>query len=113
MSVQTGKYSVMRKANVHNIMLGILATWRLTALLVTEEGPFDLLGKFRDWIGVRYDESSHCYGTNVIADSLCCFWCASVWAGAIIALLQGGGIRRLILRALAYSAGAIWFKRLG
>ena len=68
------------------LVLG-LATWRISSLLVSEEGPFGILVKFRYIIGIRYDELSNPVGTNVIADLFTCVWCASVWIGLFFAIL--------------------------
>lgn len=68
------------------LILGF-ATWRVSSLLVSEEGPFSVLAKFRFIIGVRYDELSRPIGTNVIADLFTCVWCASVWIGLFFAVI--------------------------
>lgn len=59
----------------------MLATWRITSLLVSEMGPGNILEKLRYWLGVRYDESLHRYGQNVVAEAFTCVWCLSVWVG--------------------------------
>ena len=71
----------------------ILATWRLTVLLVYEEGPSGIFHIARA-ISRRYN------------GPLDCFWCASVWAAGLIALLAGGR-RGWLVRLLGLSAGAI------
>lgn len=63
------------------ILLMPFAVWRITSLLVFEEGPFGILDAFRHEIGIRYDEHSNKYGKNVVADAFSCFWCASIWIG--------------------------------
>lgn len=63
-----------------------LATWRVTSLLVNEAGPFDLFAKLRHLVGVRYDERSVPYGTNVLANAFSCIWCMSVWIALIAAI---------------------------
>lgn len=73
-----------------------LAVWRLTALLVYDEGP---RGVF-----VRLRELSDAYG-----GPLTCFWCASVWVGFLASLLfrlQAGGLQ-WALWGLALSGAAI------
>lgn len=69
-----------------------LATWRFSSLLANdkEEGPFDVLGKFRHFVGVRYTKLSpdnmktEAYGANGFARMILCTWCNSVWIGIII-----------------------------
>jgi hypothetical protein len=68
------------------LILG-LAVWRLTSLLVEEQGPWYIFERLRYWLGVRYDEHSERYGMNVIAEGLTCIWCASVWVAGFWAVL--------------------------
>jgi hypothetical protein len=59
-----------------------LATWRLTSLLVWEDGPFEVFARLRHALGVRYTEGSRQgYGTNWFAKGVACPACASVWFG--------------------------------
>ena len=60
-----------------------LATWRVSAALTEEEGPFEVLAKMRHLAGVRYDEDSWSYGENQLAEALTCVWCLSPWVGAL------------------------------
>jgi len=94
----------------------VLATWRLTSLLVNEAGPGDILAKLRHTIGVRYDRNSQPTGNNIAAEALTCVWCASIWIAFLFAALsvvvEGNGrwpvrLYRLLSRTLALSAGAI------
>lgn len=64
-----------------------LATWRLTSMLVNEEGPWNLFVKFRYMIGIRYDVHSERVTTNVLAYLLSCVWCSSVWIGSLVVVL--------------------------
>lgn len=64
-----------------------LATWRLTSLLVWEDGPFEVFAKLRYGLGVRYVEGSEQgYGTNWFAKGVICPACASVWFGFLWAV---------------------------
>jgi hypothetical protein len=63
-----------------------LAAWRITNLLVYEDGPWDIFGKIRDLIGVKYTSTSDPYGTNVIATAFTCLWCLSPWIGLLMML---------------------------
>lgn len=98
------------------ILLGILATWRLTSLLNRERGPYDILVKFRKLLGVRFDEYSEPYATKNLAEGVLCFRCCSVWGGTAIALLMAlMGIQRWLdvpLLILALSSGGIVIEEL-
>src|SRR3990167_9149620 len=61
-----------------------LSTWRITSLLVNEDGPRNILVKFRYFTGVRFDEHSEPYGLNVVADALTCVWCTSPYIGLFV-----------------------------
>lgn len=67
------------------IALGLIC-WRLTSLLVEEDGPLDIFAKLRRFIGVYYDEMSVKQGKNVIAKGLLCVWCTSIWVASPLAL---------------------------
>lgn len=92
-----------------DILILILATWRLTSLIVNEEGPYHSLARFRHWVGLRYDEMSVPYGTNELASGLSCLWCASVWCGAAWAVLYwiAPNLTLMLALPLALSAGAV------
>jgi hypothetical protein len=85
-----------------------LATWRLSSLLVNEEGPFSVFTNLRYLAGVRFDEYSQSYGKNVVADALQCVWCASVWIAIIwfAAWLLFGAIATTVAIPFALSAVA-------
>lgn len=87
-----------------------LVVWRISSLLTAERGPFDVLGKFRDAVGVKYDEMSRCVGKNEVASTLCCIWCTSVWIGLMAGLLFFTS--DWLLYGLALSAGAIVVERI-
>jgi len=88
-----------------NLLIGILATWRLTSLLHKEDGPFDVFALARDAAGIRFDEQSRPYSDSQIGKMLTCFWCTSMWAALIVS-------RGSPVKALAYSAGAILIREL-
>ena len=61
-----------------------LAVFRIAYMFTQpEEGPFDIVIKFRHWIGVRYDERSEAYGQNEFAKVFTCIYCLSVWLAII------------------------------
>ncbi len=93
---------------ITDLLILALATWRATSLLNNEDGPGDLLAKWRHWIGVRYDEHSVAYGTNVVSKAVCCIFCLSIWIGLFWAVLYLVWPLSIYLALpLALSAGAI------
>lgn len=85
-----------------------LATARLVYMIQVEDLPFDLMAHFRDKIGVRYDERSNPYGTNLFAKMVVCPWCLSIWIA--IATYFGPLVVSTIL---AISMGGILTLKLG
>lgn len=71
-------------------IVGVLATWRITYMVLNEAAPFDLLGKFRyklgvgEYEGTRPDEGS-------LRQLFSCFKCLSIWAALPFALLIAWG----------------------
>ncbi len=85
-----------------------LATWRLTSLLSNEDGPGEVFAKIRSKLGVRYDQQSKPYGTNLVSQALSCVWCASWWIGLFwTALYLVWQPSVYLALPLALSAGAI------
>ena len=94
------------------LIILVLATWRLTSLLVWEDGPFEVFARIRHVLGVRYDDRSMAYGTNWLAKGVVCPACASVWFGTFwaVAYWLWPDVWWLAL-PLALSAGAIALER--
>jgi hypothetical protein len=99
---------------ITDILILILVTYRVADMLAdpTQVGPFNLLLKFRNKVGVRFDEHSAPYGENNFADGLLCIYCNSIWIGIILTLLYMLNIPMIILLPIALSAGAILASRL-
>lgn len=92
--------------NLLEFALLVLAFWRLTSLVSQEDGPWDMFAKFRNFVGVRYDEYSQpTIFKNTIAKGIVCIWCASVWFAFPAAFLSPYtvGIVSFILNWLAIS----------
>jgi hypothetical protein len=95
--------------SVTNLLILILAVWRISSLLVNEDGPFNVLGRLRHRLGVRFDEYSQPYGENELAKALTCTWCTSIWVGVAFAVLYALAPTAVLICSLpfALSAGAI------
>lgn len=90
-----------------------LAVWRVSSLIVYEEGPWDVLCKVRHLLGVRYDALSKPYGLNVVGKALCCMWCTSVWVGIafVLVFLAFPSPSLMVSFPLGLSALAILFNK--
>lgn len=57
-----------------------LAVFRMSHLIVWEDGPFDCLERLRAHLGVRYDaESDKIAGEGLLGGLIACQYCLSVW----------------------------------
>jgi hypothetical protein len=83
-----------------DFVLASLATWRVSSLLVREEGPYALLARARGALA-----------TSMIGGALECFYCASLWVAAPIALWLSGPTRAWATTWLALSGAAILAER--
>jgi len=76
-------------------LLGALAVWRLTHLLVAEDGPWDLVVRLRARLG-----------DSAAGRAMDCFYCSSVWVALPFAFLvadhwAGRGLSWLALSGAA------------
>src|SRR5271155_568421 len=84
------------------VVLASLATWRVTHLLASEDGPADLIVRFRALLG-----------QSIAGKLMDCFNCLSLWVAAPIALLITRKPLDLLLSWLALSGGACLLERIG
>lgn len=64
------------------IILG-LATWRISSIVVNEDGPFDIFFKMRAKMGITaLDPVPETFWAGLFG----CVYCLSVWVGAILIL---------------------------
>ena len=78
----------------------ILATWRLTHLLVAEDGPGDIVVRIRARLG-----------DSVAGRAMDCFYCLSVWIAAPIALFVSTSPISWLVTWLALSGAACLLER--
>lgn len=99
-------------------LLNILATWRITEILIDEDAPFDLAARLRSYaLKHAYTVRKDKHGKTVAGASgiwyeinraLECRWCLSVQIGIIVAIVT----RTNPLWGFAYSAGSLLFGKL-
>jgi hypothetical protein len=83
-------------------VLAVLATWRVTHLLAMEDGPVDLIARFR----VRL-------GASLLGKLMDCFQCLSLWVAAPLAWYASRTMLDWALTWLALSGAACLLERLG
>ena len=94
------------------LLILILATWRITSLLNREHGPWDILGRWRHLIGIRTNDVGETYGINELARLVDCPWCLSPWVAGGLALSVATDPVDWALTMLALSAGTIMIDNL-
>lgn len=77
----------------------IAATWRLSYMLVHEDGLFDM-----------FDALRKAANKTPLSALFACEYCMSVWIGALFVLGHTAPFLRVIVAILAVSAGAILIK---
>jgi hypothetical protein len=83
-------------------VLAVLATWRVTHLLASEDGPADLIVRLRARLG-----------QGLTGKLLDCFNCLSLWIAAPAALFVSRKLLDWLLTWLAISGAACLLERLG
>jgi len=91
------------------LLIATLATWRLSSLLVNEDGPGKLLRRIRDWAGA-YELGDDDEPITSLGKLFACIWCMSVWVGAFLALVAITPFW-IVLIPFALSAAAIAIDR--
>ena len=81
-------------------VVGALATWRVTHLLVEEDGPADLVVRLRERAGDSW-----------AGQAMDCFYCLSIWTAAPVAAAVARRPREAPLTWLALSGAACLLER--
>jgi Protein of unknown function (DUF1360) len=76
-------------------VLAVLATWRVTHLLAKEDGPGNVIYRFRLWLGQSF-----------AGNLMDCFKCMSLWVAAPAALFVSVRITESFVSWLAISGAA-------
>ena len=86
--------------NGFEFLLGALATWRVAALLVQEDGPYNLITHLR-----------RATANTGMGQALRCFYCTSLWVAAPAAFWLTGATPRWVIMWLALSGAASLLER--
>lgn len=68
------------------LIIGILIAFRLTELVVFDDGPFDLCYRFRTWVGVYNIGEDDRPRTN-LGRLVACPYCFGVYAAGLLAII--------------------------
>jgi hypothetical protein len=83
------------------LVLAVLATWRVTHLLASEDGPGDVIFRFRRLLG-----------QSPLGTLMDCFNCMSLWVAAPLALFVSRQPLEWLVTWLAVSGGACLLERM-
>jgi hypothetical protein len=81
--------------------VAVLATWRVTHLLAREDGPADIVVRFRGRVG-----------SGFAGQLMDCFTCMSLWIAAPFAFFVGTDLLDRVIAWLALSGAACLLERL-
>ncbi len=85
----------------YSFVLAVLATWRVTHLLASEDGPGDLIVRFRKLLGDSW-----------AGELMDCFYCLSLWIACPAAWFMSRRPVELLFTWLAISGGACLLERM-
>jgi hypothetical protein len=80
--------------------LAALAVWRLTHFLAEEDGPWDVIARFRARLG-----------SSVFGRLMDCFYCVSLWVSVPLAVWLSDGWIGILIHWQALSGAACLFQR--
>jgi hypothetical protein len=83
------------------LVLCALAAWRVTHLLVAEDGPADIVVRLRIKLG-----------EHVLGSMMDCFYCASFWVAMPFAFVVAHDALEWVVSWLAISGAAALFERM-
>lgn len=108
--------------SIEEYLFASFLAWRLMKLIAQEPGPYNLLGRFREIIGIRLDPQRGKVLDTELARLISCPKCFSVWLGWGAAfgyrLITGTTVQWIDLAVgLVISAGVLFidviYRRLG
>jgi len=95
-----------------NVVILSLATWRISSLLVDEDGPFEIFMKLRNLVGVKFDAEGYVYGSNELSKQFVCLWCMSLWVGILLSIIYFLLPWTIyVFMGFAFSTVSIWIDR--
>ena len=87
--------------DLEKYVIFVIVVWRLTHLISSEDGPFDLIIKIRKLAGNTF-----------FGKLMDCFYCLSVWIGLLCAFYITNKLDEIIILTLFYSGASILLEKL-
>jgi hypothetical protein len=78
----------------------VIVVWRITHLISSEDGPFDLIIKLRKLLG-----------NSFIGKLMDCFYCLSIWIGFFASFYAENNFEGVIILTIYYSGVAILLEK--
>lgn len=79
----------------------VIVVWRITHLISSEDGPFDLIIKLRKLVG-----------NSFFGKLMDCFYCLSIWMGLFVAVYVASTPEEILILTLYYSGASILLEKL-
>lgn len=79
----------------------VVVVWRLTHLISSEDGPFDIIFRLRKLLG-----------NSFFGKLMDCFYCLSIWCGLACAWYAADNWKEVIVLTLYYSGASILLEKL-
>ncbi|MBA3704352.1 MAG: DUF1360 domain-containing protein [Bacteroidetes bacterium] len=79
----------------------VVVVWRLTHLISSEDGPFDLIFKLRKAMG-----------NSFFGKLMDCFYCLSIWVGLAASIFVSTDLKEIVILCIYYSGASIIVEKL-
>lgn len=102
-------------SSLPQIILTVLATYRISRMVAEEDGPYSVIDTLRSHTGVtRTEFGFHVKYDNELGKMISCPLCLSVWVGLVlvVGLKLLPGPTRFIVAVLGVSGGSVALSRL-
>ncbi len=79
----------------------VIVVWRITHLISSEDGPFDMIIRLRKLMG-----------NSFFGKLMDCFYCLSIWIGFFTALYIASSLEEILILTLYYSGASLILEKL-
>ena len=94
-------FNEMPQEPIVKYLVLVIVTWRVTHLISSEDGPFEIIIKLRKLLGNTF-----------LGKLMDCFYCLSIWIGLGLAGFEGNSLIEIIVMTLYYSGLSILLEKI-